>query len=269
LTTFLGLGAAPWLLLVDGVMTLLLLGDAFAGHYRSGFRVRAQYLPFLAGAALAASCLAAALAPGASWAPGLLRGTGWAAVASGLVGFAFHQYHGVARGPGSYLWWLYHLMYGPPCLAPRGLTVAGALALIVSRHSAAGPALPGPGLRSSVLGILALSLLGAILQSAVLHYRGAFNNPAMYAPLFAPLVTAVLAGGALLRPGFGRTWLAASLWVTFATGFVGLGMHLRGFDRQMGGLYVTVFNWLEGPPAFAPGLFATLAALGLVAVYLA
>jgi len=56
------------------------------------------------------------------------------------------------------------------------------------------------------------------------------------------------------------------LWLTFLTGFVGLGMHLRGFDRQMAGLYVPLFNWLQGPPAFAPALFAGLAALGLVLV---
>ena len=44
--------------------------------------------------------------------------------------------------------------------------------------------------------------------------------------------------------------------------------HLRGFGRQMGGLYVTVFNWLEGPPAWAPALFAGFAAVGLVTVHL-
>jgi hypothetical protein len=45
-------------------------------------------------------------------------------------------------------------------------------------------------------------------------------------------------------------------------------MHLRGFDRQMGGLYIGLFNWLEGPPAFAPMLFAAVAAVGLIAVYM-
>jgi hypothetical protein len=62
--------------------------------------------------------------------------------------------------------------------------------------------------------------------------------------------------------------LSILLWLTFLTGFVGLGMHLRGFGRQMGGLFVTVFNWLEGPPAFAAALFAGFAVIGLVTIYL-
>jgi hypothetical protein len=62
--------------------------------------------------------------------------------------------------------------------------------------------------------------------------------------------------------------LTVLLWLTFLLGFVGLGMHLRGFGRQMGGLYVTIFNWLEGPPAFAPALFTGFAGVGLIAAYL-
>jgi hypothetical protein len=36
----------------------------------------------------------------------------------------------------------------------------------------------------------------------------------------------------------------------------------------MGGLYVALFNWLEGPPAFAPALFSGFAAVGIVAIKL-
>jgi hypothetical protein len=109
-----------------------------------------------------------------------------------------------------------------------------------------------------------------ILQTGVLHYRGAFNNPAMYAPLTAPPLAAVACAWTALAPA-SRVALTVStilLWLTFLVGFVGLGMHLRGLGRQMGGLYVTVFNWLEGPPAFAPALFIGLAAIGLMIVRL-
>jgi hypothetical protein len=33
-------------------------------------------------------------------------------------------------------------------------------------------------------------------------------------------------------------------------------------------VYVTIFNWLEGPPAFAPALFTGFATIGLIAIYL-
>ena len=51
-------------------------------------------------------------------------------------------------------------------------------------------------------------------------------------------------------------------------GFIGFGMHLRGLDRQMGGLYVAVFNLMQGPPQGAPGIFAASAGIGLVTIYL-
>jgi hypothetical protein len=111
--------------------------------------------------------------------------------------------------------------------------------------------------------------MGAVLQTGILHYRGAFNNPLMYAPFVAPLSAVCASVWTLLAASHvaSRT-LAVLLWLTFLTGFVGLGMHLRGLSRQMGGLYVALFNWLEGPPACAPALFAGFAAVGLIAIYL-
>jgi hypothetical protein len=90
----------------------------------------------------------------------------------------------------------------------------------------------------------------------------------MYAPLTVPVLTAVTLACSAVVPGKLTLALATLLlWPTFLIGFVGLGMHLRGFGRQMGGLYLSRFNWLEGPPAFAPGLFAGLSGIGLVATH--
>lgn len=61
---------------------------------------------------------------------------------------------------------------------------------------------------------------------------------------------------------------AALLWLTALVGFIGLGIHLRGFDRQRGGLFLPLFNWLSGPPAMAPALFVALAFVGLAAIHL-
>jgi hypothetical protein len=107
------------------------------------------------------------------------------------------------------------------------------------------------------------------LQTTILHYRGAFNNPAMYAPLTAPLLAVVADVWILVAPnGVMLYALTILFWLTFLVGFVGLGMHLRGFGRQMGGLYVPLFNLLEGPPAWAPAFFAGFSAVGLITMHL-
>jgi len=268
-TPFIGLYPFQWTGLLTATMTLVLLGDAFAGHYRSGFVSRAQYAPFVAGGLLIVAALMASVAPGAAWASTALRAAGWLAVATGVVGFAFHHYYGIARKPGGYKWLLHQLMYGAPQLAPLALALAGAFGLATARGLAGGTQFVGMEMRTALLSLVAVGIAGAVLQSAVLHYRGAFNNAAMYAPLTAPALAVVALVWAALAPG--RLALASVLillWATLLVGFVGMGMHLRGFGRQMGGLYVALFNWLEGPPAFAPALFAGFAAVGLSVVYL-
>ena len=268
-TPFIGLYPFQWVALLVAALALLLAADALAGHYRSGFVFRAQYVPFVSGGLLIVSAIVAAASPGATWANAALRAAGWLAIVSGAVGFGFHHYYGIARKPGGYKWLLHYLMYGAPQLAPLALAGVGALALVTARGLAGATNVAGISIRTTLFVFVIMMLTGAVLQTGVLHYRGAFNNPAMYAPFVAPLCAVFVSTWTLLAPS--RTaalTLAALLWLTFLTGFVGLGMHLRGLGRQMGGLYVALFNWLEGPPACAPALFAGLAAVGLVAVYL-
>jgi hypothetical protein len=268
-TPFIGLYPFQWIALLAAAMTLLLLADAFAGHYRSGFVFRSQYAPFISGGLLIVSAAVASIAPDLAWTKVALRVTGWLAVVSGVIGFGFHHYYGLAKKPGSYRWWLHHLLYGAPPLAPLGLTATGALALVAARGLAGEAHFAGVEIRVILLGFVAIALAGVILQAGILHYRGAFNNPAMYGPLAAPLLAVIACAWMIIAPGpSALPVLAVSLWLTFLTGFVGLGMHLRGMGRQVGGLYLTLFNWLEGPPAFAPALFTGLAGVGLVAIHL-
>jgi hypothetical protein len=268
-TPFIGLYPFQWIALIAVALTLLLVADALAGHYRSGFAFRAQYAPFVSGGLLIASAVAAAFVPEAVWANLALRAAGWLAIITGAVGFGFHHYYGMAKKPGGYGWLLHYLMYGAPQLAPLALSATGALALIASRGLARQASFSVMDLRAALFVFVAVALVGAILQAGILHYRGAFNNPAMYAPFAAPLLAVFASLWIAVAPSRAASVaLSILLWLTFLTGFVGLGMHLRGFGRQMGGLYVTIFNWLEGPPAFAPALFAGFAAVGLVAVHL-
>lgn len=267
--SFLGLDGFRWLELVAAVLTLMLLADGFAGHYRSGFRVRMQYALFPVGLALAGAAMSLAAIPGSAWIRAAVEATGWLAIALGVVGLAFHHVYGVTKAPGGYRMLLHHVMYGPPQLAPLGLTAAGMLALVSGRGLAGRAPMAEADARPILLAWTAAVLIGLVLQTGFLHFRGGFNNPFMYLIFTAPVAATGLSAWCAWRPDSAALpWLIGSLWTTFVMGFVGLGMHLRGFDRQMGGLYLTVFNWLEGPPAFAPGLLSATAAVGLIAAYL-
>lgn len=268
-TAFIGLSPFQWVALVVAVLTPVLLLDALAGHYRRSFAVRAQYAPFVSGGLLVLAALAALVLPRLVAARTVLADAGWLAVLTGIVGFGFHQYHGTYRKPGGYHLWLHYTMYGAPPLAPLALTALGLLAVIAARGLGGASTVAGVGLRSALFALIALSLLGAVLQAAILHYRGAFNNPVMYVPVTIPVITIVLLIWVLVAAGHAAlAGLAFWLWLTFIVGFAGLGMHLRGFDREMGGLYIPWFNVLQGPPMWAPAAFTGFAAVGLVAVYL-
>lgn len=268
-TPFIGLNSFQWIALVTAVLTLLLMADALAGHYRSGFVSRAQYAPFVSGGLLILTSVAVVIAPTSRPPINLLRLAGWLAIAAGAVGSAYHHYYGVARKPAGYKWLLHYLMYGAPQLAPLGLASTGALALIAVEGFDGRTGIIGLSFRAALFAFVAITLTGAILQAGILHYRGAFNNPAMYIPLTAPLLAVFASMWAAISPtGATLLTLEILLWGTFLTGFIGLGMHLRGFDRQMGGLHIPIFNLLEGPPSLAPAVFAGFAAVGLVAIHL-
>ena len=269
-TPFIGLYPFQWIALIAAWLTLLLVADALAGHYRSGFAFRAQYAPFVSGGLLIICAVAASLLPRVAWLNIALRTAGWLAVVSSVIGLGFHHYYGIAKKPGGYRWLLHHLMYGAPQFAPLALTSTGLLSLIAARGLTGKTDFAGFSLRAALFCLVSVGLTGASLQAGILHYRGAFNNPAMYAPLTVPLVAAFASAFMVFAAESKALLLTLPvlLWLTFLIGFVGLGMHLRGFGRQMGGLYLVLFNWLEGPPAFAPAFFIGFAAVGLAAVYL-
>jgi hypothetical protein len=266
---FLGLDGFRWVAVAAAVLTLLTLAEAVTGHYRSGFPLRAQYAPFASGGLLVVAALAAVAAPGAPWARTALAAAGWLSVAVGVIGVGYHHYYGIAEKAGGYKWLLHYLMYGAPQLAPLALSATGALAVIAASGIAGRATVLGLDLRSALLGTVAIALAGAVAQAGVLHYRGAFNNPLMYAPFAAPLLAAAASAWFVAAPSPRvRSALTPLFVLTFVTGFVGVGMHLRGLDRQMGGLHLWLFNLLQGPPVWAPTMFSGFAAVGLAVVHL-
>lgn len=263
-STWLGLLGAQWLMIWGTLLTLVLLMEAFLGHYRSGFTVRMQYSPFVVGLGLLGAFTCGIALPRAEVTRLAFRIAGWSAILLSAVGVGFHWYYGVVEKPGGVRWLLHHLMYHAPLFAPLGLAVAGGVALIAEAslggHAVIGNLSPP---RFSVI-LTAAALSGLMIQVAILHYRGAFKNPAMYAPLIVPLFALGAALWHLVWTGGSGNAYVAALWLTLLLGFGGWGWHLRGLDRMMAGLYVSHPNLLEGPPPVAPLLFALVAAVGIV-----
>jgi hypothetical protein len=265
--TLLGLGGFHWLAVVTAVLALVIIAEAWLGHYRSGFPLRAQYAPLVSGALLVLAGAAAVVFPDNRWVHVGLRAAGWIGIAAGTVGVGYHHWYGIIEKAGGYRLLLHYLMYSAPQLAPLALTAVGILALVAERGLAGGATLGGVELPRVLHGTAALALIGALLQSAILHYRGAFNTPFMYAPFVAPPLAVAAVGWLAIAPGPTVAGVArVLLWLTFLTGFIGLGMHLRGLDRQMGGLRLWRMNLLQGPPPTAPAVFAGFAVVGLLAI---
>jgi hypothetical protein len=92
-TPWIGLFPFQWIALIAALLTLLVVADAFAGHYRSGFGFWSQYAPFVSGGLLIIAAMTASIAPEAAWANVVLRACGWLATITGVVGLGFHHYY--------------------------------------------------------------------------------------------------------------------------------------------------------------------------------
>jgi len=176
--------------------------------------------------------------------------------ATGLIGLGFHSYN-ILKRPGELS--ALNLFYGAPAGAPAALTLAGLYGVI------AGEMLSGrvnTRLPRLTAGLIAFSLMGTVAEAGLLHFRGAFQDPAMYAPVTIPPLAAVAIGAAALSP---RAAVVAEplLKATAVLGIAGPIFHAYGIHRNMGGWG----NWsqmiLQGPPLPAPPAFLGIAAAGL------
>ena len=178
--------------------------------------------------------------------------------ATGLIGLGFHAYN-ILKRPGELD--ALNLFYGAPFGAPAALTLAGLYGVI------AGELLSGRNyvrtrLPRHTAALIAFSLMGTVAEAGLLHFRGAFQDPAMYAPVTIPPLAALSIGAAALSP---RATVAAEplLKATAVLGIAGPIFHAYGIHRNMGGWK----NWsqmiLQGPPLPAPPAFLGVAAAGL------
>ncbi len=245
------------------------LGDSAVEHYRGSFHNRAMYVPLASAAlALGAGLLASRDSrPQRSSVRGSMYG---AAAAVGLAGLGFHAYNIIKR-PGGVSW--LNLFYAAPLGAPLALTLAGVLGLSAERirEEPRGKTRRLFGLPAgrALAGITAVGLAGNAAEAALLHFRGAYHNPAMALPVGIPPVgAALLAWAARTSAPRVRALARLSLKLTALIGAVGMGFHVYGVSRNMGGWRNWSQNVLNGPPIPAPPSFIALAVAGLAALSL-
>ena len=191
-------------------------------------------------------------------------------VVTGLIGTGFHLYN-VSKKPGRFAW--QNLFYGAPLGAPAAIGLSGFFGLLAERvrdtPPAETPKLLGLG-AGRMLGLAtAASLLGTTAEAGLLHFRGAFHNPAMVLPVAMPPAAAALMTHAALGPAgrsrpFTRFWLG----LTSLMGVAGVGFHIYGVSRAMGGWRNWRQNMVDGPPIPAPPSFVGIALAGLAALAL-
>jgi hypothetical protein len=250
-----------------GILAVSVLIDSAVEHYRGSFKNKAMVTPLLAGTLSLLSSVHG-LRDNRPAAQKVRHGTQVAAAVTGVTGTAFHAYN-VLKRPGGLTW--QNLFYGAPVGAPMAILLSGLLGAAAEQVRATRPGyLPqafGKPAGRLMAAVVALGLFGTASEAGLLHFRGAFHNPAMFAPVAAPPV----AGALLLRNAVGSSrrgrWLAG-LWlkVTAALGLLGVGFHAWGVQRNMGGWR----NWrqtvLDGPPLPAPPSLTGLALAGLAAL---
>jgi len=246
------------------ILALAALADSGLEHYRGSYHNPGMYAPIATGGLSLAASLFGLADDRARRHP--LRDIGYALSAGvGVAGLCFHVYN-VTKRPGGLSW--HNLFYGAPVGAPIALTLAG----LLGRSAEAVRELRDDERREAgrALGALvSAGLLGTVGEAALLHFRGAFHNPAMTLPVSLPPLSAALLASAVAKPTPKRRALTAMLLkATAALGFLGVGFHAFGVARNMGGWRNWSQNILNGPPLPAPPSFTGLAFAGLAALKL-
>ncbi|PTB22492.1 hypothetical protein C9I57_01520 [Trinickia symbiotica] len=243
------------------------LTDSAIEHYRGSYMNPGMYVPLAAGAL----SLIAGIHGGADRLESthsVRRAVYMAAAGVGIAGTGFHLYN-VLKRPGGWSW--HNLFYGAPLGAPMALFLSGTLGAVGERlrdEPADDPCLFGMPAGKALALLTAAGLIGTVGEVGLLHFRGAFQHRAMYAPVAVPPVAAALLVRAALGRPRERWWTRLWLRVTAALGAIGVAFHTRGVARQQGGWRNWSQNVLNGPPLPAPPSFTALATAGLAALRL-
>ncbi|HEX4193059.1 MAG TPA: hypothetical protein VHY80_08175 [Stellaceae bacterium] len=245
------------------LLALAALTDSGIEHYRGSFHNKTMYVPLGAAVVTLLASLRDTIVPGVT-----SRNERGAidvlAVTTGIIGTGFHVYN-IGKRPSGFSW--LNLFYAAPLGAPASLSLAGLLrrmALLIRTRTLIAGMVPGKVLAW----LVSLGLLGTSAEAALLHFRGAYHNPAMVIPVTAPPIAAGLLIGASAAPGRSHPLARWVLRLVAGAGLLGSAFHAYGISRNMGGWRNWSQNILNGPPLPAPPAFTALAIAGLAALSL-
>jgi hypothetical protein len=250
-----------------GLLAASVLLDSAIEHYRGSFENPAMFTP-LAVSTLNLLTSLHGVADARPKAHRVRHASYWLAAATGLAGTSFHIYN-VLKRPGGAAW--QNFFYGAPIGAPLAILLSGLLGASAehvrdTRVGRVPKVLGGPAGRVTAL-VTGLGLFGTTAEAGLLHFRGAYHNPFMFAPVTIPPIGGALMLETALGPARRDRWFTR-LWMklTTALGFAGVGFHIYGVSRNMGGWRNWSQNVLNGPPIPAPPSFTALALAGLAAL---
>lgn len=252
-----------------GMLAASALIDSAIEHYRGDFHNKAMFTPLLMGS-LALVVSAHGTADNRLGAHRVRDASYALAALTGLVGTGFHIYN-VMKRPGRMTW--QNVFYGAPLGAPAAILLSGVLGYYSERvrenHAATPPTVWGMPAGRALAALTAVGLLGTTGEAALMHFRGAYHNPAMYLPVTVPpTAAALMAASAFGKAGRNRWFTRAWLRMTALLGVAGSGFHAYGVSRNMGGWRNWRQNVLNGPPLPAPPSFTGLALAALAALNL-
>ncbi|HEX3675549.1 MAG TPA: hypothetical protein VHU87_14860 [Rhizomicrobium sp.] len=252
-----------------GTIAASVLVDSAMEHYRGNFHNKAMWTPLVT-SALSLAVSIHGLADKRHGAHPVRDVVYACAGLVGVIGTAFHVYN-VTKKVGGFNW--QNIFYSAPLGAPAAMSLSGLMGFLAERvrdnEPVGEPDVFGLPAGRVVTATTAVSFLGTIAEAGLLHFRGAFHNPAMLLPVTMPPVAAALlgvaaAGDAAKDRKISRLWMAA----TAAMGVAGVAFHAYGVSRGMGGWRNWRQNAFAGPPLPAPPSFTGLALAGLAALAL-
>jgi hypothetical protein len=243
--------------------------DSAMEHYRGNFHNKAMWTPIVT-SLLSIAVSAHGLADRRHRVHPVRDAVYGIAGIVGVIGTGFHIYN-VTKKVGGFSW--QNLFYSAPLGAPAAMSLSGLMGFLAERvrdnDPTGEPRVFGLPAGRVVAAATSLSMLGTTAEAGLLHFRGAFHNPAMLLPVTMPPIAAGLLAKAVVGPAetermLSKAWLAA----TAVMGIAGVGLHAFGVSRGMGGWRNWRQNAFAGPPLPAPPSFTGIALAGLAALAL-